>query len=379
MDGFGRENLPYGVARLPGGGATCVSALDGDVIDLAALASAGAFDVIAGLVPGVLAQPSLNRFLACGRAVWSGVRTRLGEMIDAGDRLVATTRTPVTDVELALPVEVGDFVDFSASLHHAVNMARIFRPGTGPLRENWRDFPRGYHGRTGSIVASGTGVTRPHGRVRTGVRPTAALDIEAEVGFVVGAGNVLGEPIPEAAAADHVAGLVLVNDWSARDIQLVESEPLGPFLAKSFATSVSPWLVTLDALAPYRVPGGGGYDIQIELQLNGVTISCPRFSTMYWSIPQLLAHATLNGAATRPGDLFGCGTTSGPDPWTEGSLIELTWDGEHPLRLPDGTSRAYLQDGDTVTLRGWAGGDGRPLVSLGDVTGTVLPARTLEV
>ena len=393
MDGFGRDNLPYGVARLGSGATVCVSALDGDVIDLAALAAADAFEGITGLDPEALHEPSLNRFLACGRAVWSGVRSTLQHLIDEGDERLSAARVPLADVDLLAPVQPGDFVDFTASLHHAVNMARIFRPGTDPLRDHWRDFPRGYHSRTGSIVASGTGVTRPHGRVLAGVRPTAALDIEAEVGFVVGTGNSLGEPIGETQADDHVAGLVLLNDWSARDFQAFESQPLGPFLGKSFATSVSPWLVTLDALEPYRVQGGGGYDIQIEIELlaaglrgpnavdgdeSPVTISRPRFSSMFWTIPQLLAHATLNGARTRPGDLYGCGTTSGPDPWTEGSLIELTSNGAHPIQLPDRSFRAYLEDGDTVILRGWAGGDGRPLISFGDVTGTVLPARPLE-
>jgi len=378
MEGFGRDNLPYGVARRAGGAAACVSAIGDDVVWLPTLAAEGAFDGVAGLAAGVLAESSLNRFLACGRATWSGVRSRLGDLLDRGDERVAAARVPMAGVELLLPVHVGDFVDFSASLHHAVHMARLFRPGTDPLRDNWRDFPRGYHGRAGSIVVSGTGVIRPHGRVPAGVRPTASLDVEAEVGFVVGVGTAVGRPIPVSAVADHIAGVVLLNDWSARDFQSFESQPLGPFLGKSFATSMSPWLVTLDALEPYRIAAGGGYEIQFELQLAGVTISWPRFSTMYWSIPQLLAHATLNGAPVRPGDLFGCGTTSGPDPWTEGSLIELTWNGEHPVRLPDGTLRTWLEDGDTAGLRGWAGGDGRPLVSLGDVTGTVLPARPLE-
>ena len=379
MDGFGRENLPFGVARLPGGTTVCVTALDDAVVDLATLAAQQAFD---GVPPGVLAQPSLNAFLAGGRPALVSVRRRLQELIDAGDERIAAARHPTSAVEFRLPIAAGDFVDFSASLHHAMNMARIFRPGTDPLRENWRAFPRGYHGRTGSLVASGTGVIRPHGRILAGVRPTGSLDIEAEVGFVVGAGTAVGEPIPPSRALDHVAGLVLINDWSARDFQAFESQPLGPFLGKSFATSVSPWLVTLDALEPYRMPEGGGYDIQLEIDLvtvaGVVTISCPRFSTMFWTIPQLLAHATLNGAATRPGDLFGCGTTSGPDPWTEGSLIELTGDGEHPLKLPDGSTRTYLEDGDSVVVRAWAGGDGRPLLSLGEVAGTVLPARPLE-
>jgi fumarylacetoacetase len=425
--GFGIENLPFGVARLPGGAVACVSALEGDVVDLAALARSGA---LAGcdLPAGVFEEGVLNRFLACGASVREGVRRRLARLVADADPRLGSALVPVADVELCLPVAVADFVDFSASLHHATRMGRLLRPGASgaaPLPAGWHHQPRGYHGRAGSVVVSGTGVVRPHGRVDAsalgigpaasalgvaaasalGVGPTAALDFEAEVGFVVGVGSRLGAPVPAGRFRDHVAGLVLVNDWSARDVQAAESQPLGPFLGKSFATSVSPWLVTLDALAPYRVDptpqqprppaylaAGAGpasaYDVRVEVALQtaamqeaGVepaTVARCSVADLYWTLPQLLAHATVNGAALRTGDLFGSGTLSGPGPGTEGSLIELAEAGARPVALPGGTARAWLEDGDTVVLRGWAGGDGRPLLSLGEVRGTVLPAGRLE-
>lgn len=406
--GFGVENLPYGVAMMPDGVVTCVSALGDDVIVLSSLAGAGALDV-ADVPPHVFDQPALNRFLACGRPVWEGVRRRLADLIDAGDPRVSAALVPRRDVELRLPIAVGDFVDFYASLHHATNMGRLFRPGADPLPPAWRRQPLGYHGRAASVVVSGTPILRPYGQVANGggeprLQPTGALDFEAEVGFVVGTGSDPGHPIPAAEFRHHVAGLLLVNDWSARDVQAFESQPLGPFLGKSFATSVSPWLVSLDALEAYRVPPPhqdpapapylaaghcSAYDIRLEVAvetasmrdagLPAATISSSSFADLYWTIPQLLAHATVNGARTRTGDLFASGTVSGPVAGSEGSLMELTWAGTRPLSLPDGSTRTYLEAGDTVILRGWAGGDDRPLLSLGEVRGTILPARRLEV
>ena len=406
--GFGVENLPFGVARLPGAGTACVSALGDDVVDLASLAADGVL-AVPGLPPGALGEPSLNRFLAAGRPVWSAVRSRLAELVTAGDERLAAALVPRDRVRLLAPVAVGDFLDFNASLDHAANLGRILRPGREPVAAGWRRMPLGYTGRASSVVVSGTGVTRPWGQVAlpgggVALRPTAALDLEAEVGVVVGAGSTMGEPVAAGAVRDHVAGLVLVDDWSARDVQALESDPLGPFLGKSFATSVSCWVVTLDALDPYRVPppaqdprpapylavpGDWAYDVRLEVALQTpamraaglppAPVSTTSFAGMYWTVPQLLAHATVNGAPLRPGDLLGSGTVSGPDPGSEGSLMELTRNGERPLTLPDGSTRAYLADGDTVVIRGWAGGDGRPLVSLGEVAGTILPARPPEV
>lgn len=406
--GFGVENLPFGVARLPDGLARCVSALYGSILDLSPLAGDGLL-AVPGLVHGVLEDPSLNRFLACGRPVWDGVRQRLAALVRDGHPVLREVAVAPDEVELLAPVAVGDFVDFSASIHHATNVGRLFRPGAEPLSPSWRHMPRGYSGRASSVVAAGRGVTRPVGVLpapggQAAVQPTAALDFEAEVGLVLGGATRHGERVPAGCFRDHAAGLVLVNDWSARDVQAYESHPLGPFLGKSFATSVSPWLVSLDALEPYRVAapaqqppppphlattGDTGYDLRLEVTLQSeemrrramapVTVVRTSFAGMYWTLPQLLAHATLNGAAVRPGDLLGSGTVSGHDPGSEACLLELTWGGSRPVPLPDGTSRGYLEDGDTVTVRGWAGGDGRPLISLGEVTGTVLPARPLEV
>ena len=404
--GFGVENLPYGVARFPDGSVGAVSALGESVVDLGRLARAGLLPV-AGLADGVLEDDSLNRFLACGRSTWEAVRRALARMVLSGHPGLAGAFAPVRSVELLAPVSVGDFVDFSSSIHHATRVGRLLRPGADPLPPQWRHLPVGYHGRAGSVVGSGTDVVRPHGQVpgadgRPVLAPTEALDYEAEVGFVVGFGS--DGPVPTGAFADHVAGVVLVNDWSARDIQAYESRPLGPFLGKSFATSVSPWLVTLAALEPYRVGGPAqdprphahlvtanraGYDLHLEVTLQSrvmrargiapMRLSESAFAAMYWTGPQLLAHATVNGARTRPGDLFASGTVSGPSSGTEACLLELTENGTRPLPLPDRSTRSYLEDGDTVVVRAWAGGEGRPRLSLGEVTGTVVPARTLEV
>ena len=294
------------------------------------------------------------------------------------------------------PFTVGDYVDFYCSLDHASNVGRIFRPDAEPLLPNWRHLPVGYHGRAGTVVVSGTPVVRPCGQRRPpGAEgptygPSVRLDIEAEVAFVVGVGSRLGEPVPIEAFADRVFGVVLLNDWSARDIQAWEYQPLGPFLGKSFATSISPWVVPLEALAAARVDGPAqdpaplGYlrraepwalDLSIEVALNGAVVSRPPFATMYWTPDQMLAHMTVNGASTRTGDLYASGTVSGPEPGQRGSLIELTWNGAEPLMLGDGTTRSFLEDGDTVTLSATAPAAGGGRLSLGQVTGTVHPAR----
>ncbi|MEA2932360.1 MAG: fumarylacetoacetase [Actinomycetota bacterium] len=408
--GFGVENLPFGVARRAGGATTGVSALGARVVDLSVLARAGSFAGL-DLPERIFEDPTLNRFLECGRTLVESVRRRLAEVITSGDDRLESASVSRRAVDLLVPVAVGDFVDFHGSLHHARNMGRLMRPGTDPIPPHWRRLPRAYHGRAGAIVPSGTPVTRPYGQFAVAgeggapvVGVTRALDYEVEVGFVVGVGNEPGRPVPASAFADHVAGLVLVNDWSARDVQRLESQPLGPYLGKSFATSVSPWLVTLDALEPYRVDGprqdpppppylappkAPAYDIRLEVaiqsqwmrvnEIPAATVSRTCFADQYWTFPQMLAHATLNGAAVRPGDLFASGTVSGPDRGSEGCLMELAGNGEHPVALPDGTTREFLEDGDTVTITGWAGGDGRPLLCVGEVSGAVRAARRLEV
>jgi fumarylacetoacetase len=377
--GFDHRNLPYGVVRPPGADARPAIRLGDDAIDLRALT--GLLEVPAGTFDA----PTLNRFLMLGRDVWSATRARLIDLIDAGHDLPLI---PLQGSELLRPVDVGDFVDFYSSIEHATNLGRLFRPGSEPLLPNWRHLPVGYHGRAGTVVVSGTPIRRPVGQL-PGDPPTFGpeprLDIELELGFITGPGPALGTPIAAADAADHIFGFVLVNDWSARDIQRWEYQPLGPFLGKSFATSISPWIVPLEALESRRVLGPPqdpapldylrvsdpwALDIDLEVELNGTVISRTNARGLYWNAAQQLAHATANGATIRAGDLFASGTISGSEPGSYGSLIELTEGGTKPLDIPSGP-RTFLEDGDTIILRGSAGA-----VSLGEVHGTILGQRT---
>jgi fumarylacetoacetase len=377
--GFGADHLPYGVVRPRAGGAPVVAVRYGDaVVPLDALEL--------GVDPAVFRQSSLNAFLALGREAWSSVRANLQVTIDAVPSL------PLDTVECLLPVAPGDYVDFYSSIEHASNLGKMFRPDAEPLLPNWRWLPVGYHGRSSSVVVSGTEIRRPHGqRPPAGDGeapthgPTTRLDIELELGFVTGPGNALGEPIPAGEAAEHIFGFGLVNDWSARDIQRWEYVPLGPFLGKSFATSLAAWITPLKALEPYRVanakqdPAPLDYlrvaedwalDIDLEIELNGTVVSRTNARTLYWNAAQQLAHATANGCNVRPGDLYASGTISGSDPGTYGSFIELTWGGRDPMELAGGETRTFLEDGDTVVLRGSAGGGA---VVLGEVAGTIVP------
>jgi fumarylacetoacetase len=301
-------------------------------------------------------------------------------------------------VRLHLPVEVADYVDFYASEHHATNVGQIFRPDAPSLPASWRHLPIGYHGRAGTVVVSGTDVVRPRGQRREAgattpaYGPSTRLDIEAEVAYIVGVPTELGRQVTVDEFEEHVFGVCLLNDWSARDIQSWESQPLGPFLGKSFATSLSPWVVPLDALRPARVslPGqdpeplpylrgavdgaGHGFDLRLEVRVNGSLVSSPPYASMYWSPAQMLAHLTVNGASLRTGDVYASGTVSGPARAQRGSLLELSWNGDEPLTLDDGSERGFLLDGDEVTISGWAvtGDGGR--IGLGEVSGRVRPA-----
>ena len=340
---FGLDNLPYGVFSAGGAPPRVGVRVADSVLDLAA-----------ALADDVFAAPSLNPFMATGPARWAAARARITELL-AGRAVPAAAVYPLTEVELRLPFEVADYVDFYASEQHASNLGRLFRPtNPEPLMPNWKHLPVGYHGRAGTVVVSGTNIVRPSGQ-RKGPSdpapvfgPSVRLDIEAELGFVVGAGSPLGTPIPTSAFADHVFGAVLVNDWSARDLQAWEYVPLGPHLGKSFATSISPWVVPLAALTSARVPLPGqhpavlpylresadwGLDIDLAVEWNGEVISRPPYRTMYWSPAQMLAHMTVNGASTRTGDLFASGTISGPDKDQRGALIELTWGGAEPITV----------------------------------------------
>ena len=376
------ENLPYGVFsagdRIPRAGVRI-----GDSV----------LDLLPVLGEQVFAEPSLNAFMAQGRARWSDVRARITELLtdERHRRSVEAALHPLPGVRLHRPFEVGDYVDFYASENHAANVGRLFRPGGEPLMPNWKHLPVGYHGRSGTVVLSGTPVPRPNGQ-RPGegaptFGPSRRLDFEAEVGFVIGAGST--RPVTVGQFADHVFGVFLVNDWSARDIQAWESRPLGPFLAKSFATSISPWIVPLEALAyaqvrppaqdpeplPYLVGRGNtGFDLALEVRLNRQVVSRPPFATMYWTPAQMLAHMTVNGASTRTGDFFASGTVSGPAREQRGCLLELSWGGTEPLKLPDGSARSFLEDGDEVAISAIApAADGRRL-GFGEVTGRVLPS-----
>ena len=348
----------------------------------------GILDLAANRLGDVFDAPSLNPFLALGRASWEDTIVRIGELVSDGAEFV-----PLEDAELRLPFEVGDYVDFYSSLEHASNLGRLFRPDGDPLLENWRHLPVGYHGRAGTVVVSGTPVVRPSGQAKAPsdeeprFGPSRRLDIELELGFVVGVGSRLGESVGASAFRDHVFGVVLVNDWSARDIQAWEYQPLGPFLGKSFATSIAAWVTPLalleehfvpapaqdpEPLSYLRVSGDWALDLELEVELSGTVVSRTNARGLYWTMPQQLAHATVNGASIRTGDLFASGTISGPDHGSEGSLIELTSNGEHPIGLGDGSTRTFLEDDDEVVLRGRAGE-----LELGEVRGTILPAVPL--
>jgi fumarylacetoacetase len=358
---FGLENLPFGAAE----GRLWVRYGDG-ALDLRAAAARGEVDER-------LAEPTLNAFLAGGRPLWTSTRAKLRT-------LRFEDLTPVDELTMTLPFEVADYVDFYSSEQHALNASKIFRPDAPDLSPNWKHLPIGYHGRAGTIVVSGTDIVRPNGQWLDADRqpafgPSRRLDVECEVGFVVGVPS--DGPIATSAFREHVFGVVLLNDWSARDIQGWETVPLGPFLGKSFATSTSSWVVPLDALEaaritaptqeppvlPYLRDDRTGYDLRLELRRNGDVLSRPPFKKMYWTAAQQLAHMTVNGAKARTGDLYASGTVSGETREEFGSLLELNWNG------------AYLDDGDTVTISATAPGPDGSVIALGEVAGTVRPAR----
>ncbi|WP_369137451.1 fumarylacetoacetase [Modestobacter versicolor] len=385
--GFGLDNLPYGVFSTPGTAPRTGVAVGDQVLDLAAATG-----------DDVHATGSLNAFMARGPSAWAAVRRQLQERLgDPAHRATVEPHLlPRADVTLQLPVEVADYVDFYSSRHHAEALGRMFRPGSPPLPPNWEHLPIGYHGRAGTVAVSGTPVVRPCGQRKPAdadpvLGASQRLDIEAEVGFLVGVGSPLGTAVPLADFAEHVFGVCLVNDWSARDLQAWEYVPLGPFLGKSFLTSVSPWVVPLAALEPARVAPPArdpqplpylrdddhpwGLDITLEVRLNGELVSSPPFREMYWTAAQQLAHLTVNGASLRTGDLFASGTVSGPGARERGSLIELCWGGAEPLTLADGSTRTFLEDGDVVTISATAPGPDDSRIGFGEVTGQVLPAR----
>jgi fumarylacetoacetase len=384
---FDVDNLPYGVFSLAGEEPRVGARIGDQVLDLAPVAAAEMLDM-----HHVFEEPNLNPLMAEGPRVAASIRQWItGLLTDDTERgLVEPHLLPLADVELRLPVEVADYVDFYCSLEHATNVGRIFRPDAEALLPNWRHLPVGYHGRSGTVVASGTDVVRPSGQRKPPdaasptYGPSMRLDIEAELGFVVGSPSPLASRVGVDDFAQHVFGLVGLNDWSARDIQAWEYVPLGPFLGKSFATSISHWVTPLDALdaawvdlpdqdpdpLPYlQGSAARGLDIEVEVELNGEVVSRPPYASMYWSPAQMLAHMTVNGASLRTGDLFASGTISGAERDQRGSFLELSWGGQEPF----GDGRTFLEDGDQVVLRYTAPGTGGGRIALGEVAGTVVP------
>ena len=396
---LGLHVLPYGSVSRPGSAQPRVGVAVGDkVLDLTSASASLAPDLAHLFTAG-----TLDELLAAGAPTWAAVRsTILRWFADAAVRAeVESALLPASAVAMRMPFSVADYVDFYASEHHATNVGRLFRPDGDPLPANWKHLPLGYHGRAGTVVVSGTPVVRPCGQRRTPegdvtFGPSTRLDIEAELGFVVGTASALGVPVAQRDFAQHVFGVCVVNDWSARDLQAWEYVPLGPFLGKSFATSISPWIVPLAALEharvappprdvpllPYLDDAGQepwGLDVRLEVRLNGHLVATPPCAGVYWTAAQQLAHLTVNGASLRTGDLFASGTVSGPGRDQRGSLLELSWGGQEPVTLPDGSTRSFLEDGDEVVISATAPGPAGTVLSLGEVRGTVTPARALPV
>src|SRR5438309_2377503 len=404
---FPLVNLPFGVFKPREGPARIGVALGEDVVDLAALEEAG---LLKDLPPGtaaatVFTRDSLNEFLALGRPAWRKVREILQKLLSAD---TATLRDDTklrdrachrqADVTMQLPGKIGSYTDFYSSYHHAHNVGTMLRGPENALMPNWKWLPVAYHGRASSVVASGTDVRRPQGQIKAPdaaapvFGPTKSLDFELEMAFLIGPGNSLGEPVPIDRAVDHIFGLVLMNDWSARDIQAWEYQPLGPFLAKNFCTSISPWMVTLEALEPFRksLPAQDPapmpylrakddftFDIQLEASLQTSSMNAAHvitrsnFQNLYWSIAQQLAHHTISGCNLQPGDLLASGTISGPTDESRGCMLELTWRGADPLKLPNRETRKWLEDGDILAISGWCQGDAYR-VGFGEVSGRIV-------
>jgi fumarylacetoacetase len=411
---FPIQNLPFAVFRRSGKDENfrCGVAIGDRVLDLGALHVLTPFGGLEAEALAACEEPSLNPLMRLGRDAWVALRRGLSRCLREGSARageLAAALLPQSEAEFTLPARIGNFTDFYASVHHATAVGRLFRPEQ-PLLPNYKWVPIAYHGRASSLGVSGEDVRRPRGQVmprgadRPQLLPCARLDYELEIGVLIGAGNRLGCPIPIAAAEAHVFGLCLLNDWSARDIQAWEYQPLGPFLAKSFATTISPWVVTLEALAPFRLPwhrpaedppplpyldateqrAAGAFDLQLEVAIESAAMRASglgphrlartNFRHSYWTIAQMVTHHTVNGCNLEPGDLLGTGTQSGPDPQEAGSLLELTEGGKRPIRLESGEVRTFLEDGDRVSLRGWCERSGCARIGFGEASATVLPA-----
>lgn len=406
---FPIQNLPYGVATKGSEERFICTAIGDYVVNLAELESAGHFDGPELRDEKVFQGSTLNAFMGMGRSAWTEARSTISKLLSADeatlrddDALRSKVLIPMDEVEMKLPVEIGDYTDFYSSEQHATNVGTMFRGPENALKPNWKHLPVGYHGRASSIVVSGTELHRPKGQILppdsddTPIFDACKLcDFELEMGFLTGPGNELGDPVPVNEADEHIFGLMLVNDWSARDIQKWEYVPLGPFLAKNWATTVSPWIVTLDALEPFRVAGpeqdpeplpylqsegDWTFDINLDVYLQGEEMDEPHqicasnAKNLYWNIAQQLAHQTITGCNIRPGDLYASGTISGKSEDSYGSMLELSWKGENPLQFPNGEERSFLEDGDTVTMTGYADTDDYR-IGFGEVSGKILPAK----
>jgi fumarylacetoacetase len=406
---FPIQNIPFGIYRPKGGGDLHVATAIGDyVLDLAYLDDAGLFNGTVVEGTEVFHEPTLNALMSMDRKAWKEIRLVISRLLrkeasngDLGNNndLKNMALISMNEVEMQLPVDIGDYTDFYSSKEHATNVGKMFRPDGEPLLPNWLHLPVAYHGRASSVILSGTDIVRPKGQTKTPDAPAPSfgnserLDFELEMGVLIGAGNSLGEAVSVNAAEDYVFGLALVNDWSARDIQTWEYQPLGPFLAKNFATSLSPWIITLEALEPFRCSGpkqdpkpleylrntkDSTFDINLEIYLktenmdSDQLISSSNYNYLYWNMSQQIAHHTITGCNLRTGDLLASGTISGPGKDNRGSMLELSWLWTKPIKLSNGDERKSLDDGDTVTLRGWCQGDGYR-IGFGDCTGTILP------
>jgi fumarylacetoacetase len=406
---FPIQNLPYGIFRHKSGGEPRAGIAIGEmVLDLSVLDSNGLFNETQVVGKNVFSQNTLNSFMSLGKNTWKEIRAVVQNLLLEDNPVLRNNKSlreksfvRIEDVQFCLPVGIGDYTDFYSSKEHAVNVGTMFRGKDNALMPNWLHLPVAYHGRASSIVTSGTDIHRPKGQIKEDNEPeptfgpSRMLDFELETGIIIGSGNKLSDPIKINEAFDHVFGMVIVNDWSARDIQKWEYVPLGPFLGKNFATSISPWVVTMDALEPFRTAGPAqnpepmpylkckencSYNINLEVFLQTSKLSPPakictsNFNYLYWNICQQIAHHTVNGCNLKTGDLLASGTISGPEPSSYGSMLELTWNGKNPLKLPDGEHRKFLEDGDSVTMTAFCKGEGFR-VGFGEVTGKILPAH----
>ncbi len=401
---FPIQNLPYGIFKTASLSARAGVAIGNHILHLSAVAALGCFNDLA-FDPSVFAKPALNEFISLGKPVWQQVRQRISELLQAGNTQISHHADKVlikqSEANMLLPVQIGDYTDFYSSEEHATNVGIMFRGKENALMPNWKSMPIGYHGRSSSIIVSGTNIHRPKGQQmppnaeKPVFGPSKRMDFELEMAFIVGKETYLGETVSTEVAEDHIFGMVVFNDWSARDIQKWEYVPLGPFLGKNFGSSISPWLVTLEALEPFRCPsptqdvevlpylqfkGNHAFDIQLEVDIQPegstpTTITRSNFKYLYWNICQQLAHHTINGCNIKVGDMMASGTISGPDKTSFGSMLELSWGGKETINLKDGSTRTFIEDNDTIIMRGFCVKEGAVRIGFGEVKSKLLSAK----